>query len=111
MGWWNLLYLPALEVCPEDESLWVKSLQNPELILETWAPRSINAVIFCPSMITGASLDHPTRWTAGSGFKNGMTKAVSHGPVLWAALMLAGLCLGFGVGMHGAYCWLGWFCW
>ena len=28
----------------------VKSSQNPELILQTWAPKSINAVTFCPSM-------------------------------------------------------------
>ena len=74
----------------------IKSSQNPELILETWAPESINSVTFCPSMITGASLDHPTRQATGSGFKNGMTGAVYHGSVCQAAIMWAGLCPGLG---------------
>ena len=81
-----------------------KSLQNPELIVETWAPESINAVTFCLSMITGASLDHPTRWATGSGFKNGTAGAVSHGPVCQAGWSLSRV----RVGMHRAYCWLGW---
>ena len=44
----------------------------------------------------------------GSGFKNGMTGVASHRPVCQAAFMLASWPLsGVGVGMQGAYCWLG----
>ena len=70
-----------------------------ELTLESCAPKLINMVTLCPSMITGALLDHPTRQAMVSGFKTGMTGAASHGPVHWAAFMLAGLCLGVGMGM------------
>ena len=42
--------------------------QNPELMLETCAPKSINAVTLCPSTITEALLDHPTRQARGSGW-------------------------------------------
>ena len=73
-----------------------KISRNPKLILEPWAPKWINAVTFCPSMIIGASLDHPTRWATGSGFQNGVTEVVPHGPICQAALMLAGLCPGSG---------------
>ena len=65
--------------------------QNPELMLEFCAPESINAVTFCLSTITGASLDHPNRWATGSGFKKGMTGAASCRPVHQATFMLAGL--------------------
>ena len=63
----------------------------------------------CPSTITGASLDHPTRWAMGSGLKNRMTwVGLSCRPVhcqtafmfdwplsgvrvgMWGALLLAG---------------------
>ena len=43
--------------------------QNWELMLETCDPELIKAVILCPSTITGASLDHPTRQAIGSLFK------------------------------------------
>ena len=88
--------LLALTVDPEGGPPGLKISQNPELILETWAPKLINAITFCPFMMTGTSLDSPTRLATGSGFKNGMTGVVSHGPLCWAALMLAGLCLGLG---------------
>ena len=74
----------------------VRCSQNLELMLETCAPESVNAVNLCPSSITGTSLDHPTRWAMGSGFKNGMTGVASHRPVCLDAFMLAGLCLGLG---------------
>ena len=89
----------------------VKGSQKPELILETWEPKLITAVSFCPSMITGASLDHPTRWGTGSGFKNGMAGVVSHRPVHWAALMLACLCLGLEWECAGPTVGWGGFCW
>ena len=69
--------------------------QNLELTLETCAPELINAVTFCLSTITGASLDHLTRWAIGFGFKKKKEWA-SCGPVHWAAFMLAGLCLALG---------------
>ena len=43
----------------------------------------------------------------GLDSKNGLTRAASHGPVHQAAFLLAGLCLGVGVGMWETYCWLG----
>ena len=70
-----------------------RSLQNWELMLETWAPESINAVILCPSTVTGASLEHPTKWAMESGFRN-RTGAISDHPVLWAAFIVVGFGLG-----------------
>ena len=50
--------------------------QNLKLILETCTPESINVISLCPSTMTDASLDHPTRWVIGSGLRKGM-KGVS----------------------------------
>ena len=86
--------------------------QNWELMLETCDPELIKAVILCPSTITGASLDHPTRQAIGSLFKKGTIGSASHGTVCWAAFMLAGLspesgweCEGPTVGWGGYYQW------
>ena len=51
-------------------------------MLDTWAPKSIKAVTSCPSITTGASLEHPTNCAIGSGFKNGV--GVTSGcPLFW----------------------------
>ena len=71
-----------------------KRSQNPELILNTWAPELISAVTFFQSTITEALLDHATRWATGTGFGNGIAWTVSLVPVCLAAFMPAGLCLG-----------------
>ena len=70
-------------------------------------PKSMNAVTFCPSTMTGALLDHPTRWTIGSGFKNGTARVTSHRPVCQTVFILASLGLGFWWECEGAYCCLG----
>ena len=48
-----------------------RSSQNWELMLESWAPKSISSVILCLSTITGASLEHPAKWAMGSGLRKG----------------------------------------
>ena len=50
----------------------VSSLQNWALMLDTWVSKSIKAVTSCLSVITGASLKHPTRCAMGSGLRNGI---------------------------------------
>ena len=70
--------------------------QNPELKLETCAPESINTVTFYTSTMMGASLDCPTMWAIGSGFKNGIVGVISCGPVHQAIFILASLDLGLG---------------
>ena len=56
----------------------VSSLQNCTLMLKTWAPESIKAVTSCPSIITGASLEHPIRCAMGSGLRNGTGATCCH---------------------------------
>ena len=43
----------------------MSSLQNWALMLKTWTPESMKAVTSCPSIITGASLEHPTKTCYG----------------------------------------------
>ena len=85
--------------------------QNPELMLETYAPKSIKAVTLCPSTITGASFNHFTIWAIGSGFKKGMTGLASHRPVHQAAFMLPGRGPGLGWEYEGPTVGLGGCCW
>ena len=81
------------------------SSQNWGLTLDTWAPKSISAVVSCPFIITGALLEHPTNWAMGSGFRKGT------GVTFCSALSM----VGFGLG-SGRECWeptvgcCGW-CW
>ena len=79
--------------------------QKPELILETSAPESISAVTFCPSTITGASLDHLTgnriwaqEWNGWGSFSGVCSSGCLH--VSWFMSWV-------GVAMCKAYCWLG----
>ena len=71
----------------------MRSLQNWELMLETWVPESNNAASHCRATITGASLEYPTHWAMASGLRKG-TGAASCCPVLWSALILVSLGLG-----------------
>ena len=70
-----------------------------ELTLETWAPESISAMVSCTSIITGALLEHPTKWAMGSGLRKG-TGATSGCSLFWAAFST----VNFGLG-SGRECW------
>ena len=70
--------------------------QNPKLMLETCAPELINVVTFCPSTMTGTSLDHPTKQAMGSRLRKGTTGVASGMLVYWAVCRLASLGLGNG---------------
>ena len=48
-----------------------RSSQNWELMLETWAPITISAVIPCLSTITEALSEHPLKWAMGTGLRKG----------------------------------------
>ena len=71
------------------------SPQKWELMLETWGPKSISAVISCPSAITGVSLEHPTKWAIGSGVEEGT------GANLWLSFLLSHLYCGLVQGQGG----------
>ena len=78
--------------------------QNPELTLETCAPKLINVITFCPSMTIGTmdtSLHCPTRWMIGSGFRKGMAGATSYFPSVWLPLYLLVLAWGWGPNARG----------
>ena len=77
-----------------------RSLQNWELMPETQAPESINAVVSCPSTITGISLECPTMQAIGSGLRKG-TGATPGCPILCAAFIV----VRFGSG-SGRECWV-----
>ena len=64
----------------------VRSSHNWALMLETWAPKSIKAATYCPSIITGASLECPIRCAIGSGLRNSMGATCCH-PFLFAAFI------------------------
>ena len=90
-----------------------RSLQNWELTLDTWAPKSISAVASCPSTITGASLECPPKWAMWSGLRKG-TGATSGHPFFCATLCMVSFGSGFWrecweptVGCCG-WCWCGW---
>ena len=68
----------------------MSSSQNWKLTLDTWAPKLISAVFSCPSTITGALVEHPTRWAMGSGLRNGTGATSSHPfaqPWVWSVLV------------------------
>ena len=58
----------------------VSSSQNWAFMLDT--PESVKAVTSCPSIITGASLECPTRCAMGSGLRNGIGATCCHPPSL-----------------------------
>ena len=55
----------------------VRSSHNWVLMFETWAYESIKAATSCPSIITGASLEHPIRCAIGSRLRNSMGQLVA----------------------------------
>ena len=73
----------------------VSSLQNWTLMLNTWVPEFIKAVTSCLSIITGASLEQPTRCAMGSGLRNGI-EAMCCCPFLLAAFIRVSFGLGSG---------------
>ena len=81
---------------------WIHSVrcpQNSEVMLETWAPKSISVVISYPSTITGALLECPNKWVMGSGLRKGTGMTSSH-PFFWATFSM----VSFGSGL-GRECW------
>ena len=86
------------------------SLQNWELTLKTCEPESISAIVSCPSIITGASLECPTK-CYGSGSRKG-TGATSGHPLFWAAFNVVSCGLGSGRECWrftvGCWWWRGW---
>ena len=86
------------------------SSQNLEITLETCAPRMINAITFCPSVVTVASLDCPNRQAIRSGFMNGTARVISCVPFCLATFILASFGLGSGWGCVGPIAALGGCC-
>ena len=112
MGWLSL-WCPLVPAAGLEGRLPRPSV-HPELMLETCAPESINADTFCPSTMTGASLNHPTRWTMGSRLRKGTAGLTCHALVHQAICMLASLGPGSGwecegpiAGLGNCY-WWGW---
>ena len=67
----------------------VSSLQNWALMLNTWAPELIKAVTSCLSIITGASLECPTRCAMRSGLRNGIGATCCHAFLLSAFMRVS----------------------
>ena len=60
---------------------WISSAsssQNWELTLEPCAQESISASVSHPSIITGASLEHPTKHAIGPGLRKGTGATSGH---------------------------------
>ena len=72
MGWLHCPIPSSSNNWPKGCICRVSSLQNWAHMLNTWVPESIKAVTSHPPIITGASLEHPTRCAMGSGLRNGI---------------------------------------
>ena len=88
-----------------------RSLQNWEFTLDTSAPKSISAVVSCPSTITVALLECPTKWAMGSGLRKG-TGVTSGHPFFCATFRMVNFhsrsvreCWGPTVGCCSWCCW------
>ena len=61
--------------------------QSPELTLAACTPELISAITSHPLMMTGVSLDHPTKQVMESRFKKGTSLVTSHFPYCLAIFM------------------------
>ena len=106
MEWLSLWYPLALTACLEGALSEPSVCRTLNSKLETCAPELINAVTFCPSTVTDASLDCPIKQAITSRFKKGwlgsLLVCLSVGPSSYWPVLVQSYS-----GNVGAYCWQG----